>query len=356
MLTVRRDKRKGRKGWRIRGTVTLWKGGRSRSISIDQGTGDCTFAEANAIKRQIEEGASQRTLEGKDRPVTFAEAAIEYLEAGGEARFLEQPIKRLGDYPLEDLTDALILREGRYAYPTRAEATLRRQWWTPVKAVINGHLRGPKPPSQGEKRTLFIRPTDADKIIRYFGAGRWSEDPYGAALVTTLFGCGPRMGEIVQVDGRHDVFMDYGFMMLRDTKNGSERRVTLPWRVKAALSRLPTLGQPGPLYRRFDGKPFAERVGRGGHIRNRFAKAVEEAGLDPKLYTPHVARHSWATWFYSQTKDPLLLKMEGGWKSNEWQRYTHLAEDGLAQEARDCGWEFTGSKRGTVAKPAEGKN
>lgn len=78
-------------------------------------------------------------------------------------------------------------------------------------------------------------------------------------------------------------------------------------------------------------------------------RAVESAGLDPDRVTPHVCRHSWATWFYAQTLDPMRLKVEGGWKSAEWERYVKIATPGLGRLALEAGWDFraeSGEDRG----------
>ncbi len=99
--------------------------------------------------------------------------------------------------------------------------------------------------------------------------------------------------------------------VLRDTKNGKERMVNLCPRVVAALSTLPNLGRKGPLFLRYDGRPYEEREA-GATSSLFWTRAVTEMDFDVSIYTPHVARHSWATWFYSQTKDVVRLKAEGG--------------------------------------------
>lgn len=348
MLKVERDKRKGRRGWRIRGTVHVWRNGKRVSTAIDKSLAGGSKAQAESIKAQIEGEATLRTHENRDREPTFAEAALNYVEQGGEARFLEKPIAWLGDFKVSQVTNERIARECSNAYPHASDSTKRRQWWTPVRAVLNHHERGgPRAPVSAGRRTHFVQPSEAERIIQYFSRSRWGDDHYGAALVTTLFGCGPRLGEALLVDARNDLKLDLGQITFRHTKNDQERTVRLPSRVRAAISLIPTRNEPGPLFRRFDGKPFKERVARGGQIRGRFQKAVEEAGLDPSVITPHVCRHSWATWFYAVTKDPLLLQQNGGWLSNEWQRYTKLATEELAREVTDHGWNFVGSFGGT---------
>lgn len=346
-LKPKRDKRKGRRGWRIRGTLEVWRDGQRYTAAIDQTLPDATYAEACAVARQKEAAARQRTLENRDAPLLFGEVLEAYREANPGIRFLEKPMVRLGAVEFDKVTDAMIIEESRYAYPDASEATRRRQFYVPCRAVINFHFKGPKPPQDKNTRTYIIRPSKAEILIRYFSTHKYGDDPFGAALLTTLYGVGGRVGETLAVDGLNDIEMDLNQITFRETKSGAQRVAYMPPRVKAAISRLPTLGEPGPLFRRYDGKPFTEKVNRGGQIKNRFRKAVELAGLDTTKITPHVLRHSWATCFHSQVRDETLLKRCGGWASDVHERYVHIASDELAKEAFKHGWDYTGAKSGT---------
>jgi len=69
-----------------------------------------------------------------------------------------------------------------------------------------------------------------------------------------------------------------------------------------------------------------------------FQTAVEEAGLDRHIYdTPHVCRHTWATWFDAVTRDVVRLCDQGGWRSTEWSRYTKLGTPHLAADVEARG-------------------
>ncbi len=98
---------------------------------------------------------------------------------------------------------------------------------------------------------MFVMPSLADKIIQ---TATTQPSPWLLALISFWFGQGARTGETFAIDARDDVDLAGRWVMLRDTKNGIERRVTLQPRVAAALLGLPNLGQSGPLFRRFDGK------------------------------------------------------------------------------------------------------
>jgi integrase len=60
-------------------------------------------------------------------------------------------------------------------------------------------------------------------------------------------------------------------------------------------------------------------------------------------HSPHVLRHTWATWHYAVNKDLLLLKREGGWASvAQVERYAHLMPAGYEDEIRRV-WGLLGS-------------
>ena len=95
------------------------------------------------------------------------------------------------------------------------------------------------------------------------------------------------------------------------------------------------------------GPAYARRIGGGGQIstawlgacrRAGFAELVKVArgkdGRARKVYkatiTPHDCRHTWATWFYAETRDLRALMELGGWKSISMVlRYAHVNPDHL---------------------------
>lgn len=341
MLTL--TKRPKSPYWYARGTVN--------GVRVERSTGETSKPEARKKLASIidELSAVKSTPQPTDwREATFLAGVTAYLDNGRDGRFLDKLVEHFQGITLGNIDNAAMARAANALYPGRTPATVRRQLYVPVNAIINfmkdEKLRAPK---GGGARTMFVMPALADKIIQ---AATTQPSPWLPALITFLFGQGSRAGETFAIDGRDDVDLSGKWAMLRDPKNGHERRVTLQPRVIAALSQLPNIGEPGPLFRRWDGKEFAEKKGRGGQVRTAFGNAVETAGGDPALITPHVCRHSWATWFYSQTKDILRLKEEGGWLSNEYQRYVKLGTPDIGSEAFAKGWNFElpGENRGKM--------
>lgn len=320
--------------WYARGTIN--------GIRIERSTGETSKSKAREKLPLILAEAQARPVPKDWRDMTFASAMVAYIDSGRDARFLDRLLDHFTDIPLGDIDNATMARAANAIYPGRKPATIRRQLYVPITAIINfvkdDKLRAPK---GGGQRTLFLTPEEAELLIR---AAVTQPSPFLAPLITFLIGQGARMGEALAMQAS-DVNLSARYAILRDTKNGEERTITLIPRVVAALSRLPTIGGQGPVFRRFDGKVFGKRVGRGGQVRNPFAYAVDRAGLSCEV-TPHVCRHTWATWHYAVNRDPLALKAEGGWKSNEYQRYVKAAPAGLSEAVSRHGWEFAGENRG----------
>lgn len=329
--------------WIIRGTVTVWRQGRAVSESIERSTRTDCRREAEGILQQFQASIAQQNITGQAPEMTFGEAAAAYLKRGGDHRFLTRILDEYENRPLSALTQERLDEDGLKLYSN--PSTRRRQWHGPILAILAGqHISGFSRPPAGGKRTYWLRPAEAEAVIGYFRESRYRGDAWGAALVTFLFGQGTRLGETLAIDAAGDLFLDYGYAVLRNPKNGHERSVTLTARTIAALSTLPNLNRPGPLFRRYDGRPWTARRNRGGQLHTRFANAVTAACLDPQHFTPHACRHSWAVWFYSATKDVVQLKQEGGWRSAEWERYTHLSSPAIAAEAERYGWGFSGER------------
>lgn len=325
--------------WYVTGTVTVWRGGEPHSIEVRRSTRSRDERQADAIKRQIESEVAERNITGKEPALTFSEAAARYVKQGGEERFLAKPKAHLGPIRIDKITQQMIDDEGLKAYPANT-ATRRRQFHAPVIAVLraNGIRQTFDRPADGQKRTYFLRAEQAVKMIGRIMDTRYPNH-WSPALVTFLFGQGSRVGETLAIDGRDDISLNERYAILRDTKNGRERMVRLCPRTIAAVSTIPNLGKKGPLFLRYDGRPYTERENRGYKLEF-WTRAVKEIGLDPAKYTPHTARHSWATWHYSQNKDVVRLKAEGGWESDEWERYVKLANPKIGQAAIKAGFDF----------------
>ena len=121
-----------------------------------------------------------------------------------------------------------------------------------------------------------------------------------------------------------------------NTKTAVTRRVPMSDRLRAtlkALRKVRTLRRPGRDHVfTLDGQPL-------GSIRTAFTNACRRAGLEG--VTPHVLRHTFASWFMMNGGDLYRLQQYLGHHSIALtQRYAHLSADYLA-----AGVAFIGAPR-----------
>jgi integrase len=337
-LWQRKDDRSS--NYYVRGTYVVWRNGRRRSKQFQPkstGTGD--REEAEAILRQLADKVQRGNVENRDAPPIFSDLVNSYLDAGKSDRYLEPIINGIGDLELHDLTQAKVDSEGRKAYPGVAPPTLRRQWHGVINAILS-HAGEPirfKLPAKSKSTVRYCTPKEAEAICQAVADGRYA-DVWKTALVELLFGTGCRAGEAMKLDGKRDVNLDYGTVTFRDTKNRTQRTVRLVARTLKALEAVPNVKHGGPLIRRSLNRFYAEKVEVSGHQLRFLRAAAEEAGVE---FNPHMTRHSFATWFYEQTKDTLRLRQICGWKSVQLvDVYTHLGTAEVGRDAIKLGWDF----------------
>lgn len=322
--------------WWIRGTVS---GVRVREST---GTDRQRLAEEYRAKREAE--IYRARLHHEPAPVTFAAAALSYLDIAERSpatrhrlgRLLpaigpKRTVRQIDQALLDDIAGA-VLRHGA------APATKLREVVTPIRSVLDhaarrGWCSAPRfervklPPG----RTLWLTPGEAETIIA-------ASARHLAPLLTWLFCTGCRLGEALALewsafDG------DFDHVTILQSKTGRDRLVEIPPRglraIEMATDLVPAGRLVGRVFRRDDGEPYAAKDGLGGgQIKKAWAGALRRSEV-AKPATPHTCRHSWASWRYACHHDLLRLRDEGGWRSVDLvERYAHLAPDGIAEEAR----------------------
>lgn len=339
----------------VRGTYIVWRDGRRQSRPFQpQSTGTSDYEEAEAIRRQLADKVQRGNVENRDAPPVFGELVNSYLDAGKSSRYLEPVIKAIGPLEIHDLTQAKIDAEGRKAYPGVQPPTLRRQWHGVINAVLS-HAGAPirfKLPAKSQATVRFCTPKEADAIIRECEQARFP-DPWKPALAEVLFGTGCRAGEAMDLNARRDVNLEYRTITFRNTKNGSDRTVELVARTVTALKKLENISEDGPLIRKGNGKAYAEKGEEvSGHQLRFLRAAAERAGVE---FNPHMSRHSFATWYYAQTKDLLRLRRHCGWRSSQLvDVYTHIAPEQVGWDAIALGWDFRPKVEKEVHRTSKG--
>lgn len=327
-LTIKR--RHGSPNWYLRGTV--------RGISVDESTGTGDRKAAEEVRAVREAELLKRSVHGDSATRTFAEAALSYLETGGEGVHLAPILKLIGTKPLAAIGQAEIDTLAKKLKPNAAPSTINRHIHTPVAAVLHHAARKrwcEKPviarPKEPKGRIRWVSHEEAQRMIQ-------AAAPHLRPLVVFLFSTGARISEALYLDWRN-VDLERAHVEFLDTKNGEARGVPLHPRAVAALSALPH--RQGAVFRRSLprmtasgkmtplGAPYEDRDGGGGQIKTAWRGMLKRAGIDD--FSPHDCRHTWATWHYRANRDLTALMELGGWKSASMvMRYAHVNTSHLA--------------------------
>ena len=280
----------------------------------------------------------------KDRGPLFYRAAKAYVADGGEARFLPPLIRHFGERTLcRDITDREISEAAAAIYPGRAPSTVHRQCRVPILAVLRHAAGQRRRPSTDRARIRWLTPEEADALID-------AADDQTRPKIAFLLGSGVRTGELFAARAA-DVNRASGQVWIAGEQVGAgktalaARWVWLPPRAWQLIGEAPT---DGALFRTPKGAPYRLRANGGGQMQAAFAKARDAAGLGDDV-TPHVLRHTWATWFDAATGDFGRLMDLGGWaKPATAMRYRKLYPADLADRLISHGWDFTGASAGRL--------
>jgi integrase len=332
-MPLKLKRRPSRPFWYMHGTV--------RGVSIRESTGVADAKAAEAIRARREWEIIQRSIFGREATATFVAAAVSYMEAGGDdlegrRRYLKPIIAKLGSMPLAKIDQAVIEKTARALYPNGSPATLNRQAFTPIAAVLNNAAkrglcahRVVDRPAQPKGRVRWITFEEAERLLD-------ACSPHLRPLVMFLLGTGARMSEALSLEWR-EVDLAAAHVTFLDTKNGEDRGVPLHARLVAELRAL--RHQQGRVFRTNAGLPYAEKQNAGGQIKTAFRGACRRAGIED--FSPHDCRHTWATWHYAANRDLIALMKLGGWKSERMVlRYAHVNVSQLAPsiDAGLAGW------------------
>lgn len=267
-------------------------------------------------------------------PVTFLDAAIAYMQAGGERRRLGPIIEMTGECALRDLPIAAIDQiaidnAGGALFPGASAPTLNREFYTPVSAVLRraGRDRPIKRPVgwRGSKATAWLEPA---ALFAVLNAAEAIDAEFGIYLLTLPY-TGMRLRESLRPRLRQ---LDVGrqTLYLPKTKNGNARNVYLPMHVVVALANHP---------RGLDRDPEARifRFHAGGHLYDLLHEALRRGGVKfpPRQNGFHLFCHTYGTWMHRYGGlDNFGLTRTDRWADpRSADRYVHLEVNEEARRA-----------------------
>lgn len=271
-----------------------------------------------------------------DRGIRFFEAAGKYVKQGGEARFLPPLIKHFGkDTFCFDIGEDEIDAAADAVYPGRAPSTLTRQVRGPIRAVLRFAAGHRKNPSTDRARIRWLTPEEAERLLN-------SADHEARRKIAFLLGSGARTGEMfaTKIEDLNKATQQAwiaGEQVGAGKTALAARWIELPDKAWRILDPIP---ETGHLFLTPKGKPYKLRANGGGQMQTAFNKARDAAGLGSDV-TPHVLRHTWATWFDAATGDFGRLMDLGGWaKPTTAMRYRKLYPADLPDRLLEFGWDF----------------
>ena len=321
--------------WYATGTI----GGQRIRKSL--GTGN--KAQAEELRAQYEARLWKRHTYGEEAVRTFEEAAVSYLEQGGEGRFLPPILKHFKGRAVASIKPGDVRQMAIELFDN--PATRNRQAITPARSVINhAHDRGwcgpisvklfPVPKSRKHK------PVDREWLDTFLAQCDLDGLPHLAAAVLFMHQTGARASEAANLMGEH-VDLSSAAIVLAKTKTEEWHPRYLTAELVARLAALEIE----------DGS----RVFRYAHptsINHRMKKVCKRAGIEYR--SPHSAgRHSFATNAMRLGVGIKDAMDAGGWKSASLFMETYVHSDDPGRRVASA---FEGAKLAQVKATAGKRN
>lgn len=294
--------------WHYRGTIA---GRRLRGSTghVDKESAFRFAAELEARKRKS----------NRDNPdLTFAQAAILYLQSEKPTRFIERVAAYWKNTPVHNIGGGAVRQSAIVLFPTGSGATRNRQVIVPTQAIINhaasldlcGHLKVKRFPVVTKRK----EPASWEWVQSFMAEA----NPNLGALACFMFLTGARISEAVNVRWR-DVDLSARRATIRQGKlGGEERRAHLPPVLVAAIANIPSNREPGAKVFGYSSRNTAKPVWRA---------AIARAKI--KRLSFHACRHGFATAMLHAGVDPITVAKLGGWKDAKhvFATYGHAMED-----------------------------
>lgn len=298
-------------------------------IFVDRSLKTSNRSLAKKIIKQLEHDIERGAIAPRGA-LGFGDAATAYMNAGGERTFLAPLIRHFKDTAITLIDQTMIDNAARAIYPDAVAATLNRQVYTPVSAILKraGIEKQIKRPIgwRGHRRTTWLTP---EQVFAVFDATAKIEAPVHTraafrSLLVTLCYTGMRLSDALGLQWG-GVDLKGQTAHLPKTKNGEPRLVYLPAVVAAelAIMRGEKVGRVFPFHK-------------GGRLYDMLRDTLKAAGVVmSERVAFHVFCHTWATWMRQHGGlDTFDLVKTGRWKDAESaEGYAHVVVNEIAKRA-----------------------
>lgn len=320
--------RKGNRTYVVRGSVN----GRQR----EKVTSATNARDARAAWRNFVAITMQQEPEKRDAAsyssMTFRNAAKRYLEASDRGanteHYLDRLCARIGDTPVDQVNQDHLVTAAQDLYPGTKSATKNRQALGPAAAVLhyaaeNGWRGWVRVRKFKEPKPTARALTEASAKVLVAGAAEDGNAPL-VLLLTLLFRHGLRISDALALTWG-DIDLGAGSVRYHVSKTDEWRHIPLHRDVLNLLK----------------GCPGARQVGRLFPWRTRWGVYRQLGPLTKRLrisFTPHQARHSFATWLVNRGVSLPELMEAGGWADpKSVMRYGRVDQDRVRQVIHKVG-------------------
>lgn len=255
---------------------------------------------------------------------TFKEAALSYLEDGGESRYLNKLIDFFGDKDVSTITPVLIKASAPKILPDVKPATLNRQVITPMRAVLyHAHELGWRMPTLiklfNAPKDHLVAPANRRWLETFLDQCDKDNLPHLAACVLFMNLTGARVSEAIALKADQINFRDRTATLLK-TKTEVNSVRYLPDHLIDRLKEL-NVDDDKPVFKYTSRFSVNERI-----------KAVCGRAQIPYKSSHSVGRHSFATNALNAGVSVRVAMDAGGWKSSSifLETYAHSMNAGRA--------------------------
>lgn len=287
-------------------------------------------------------------------PTTFAAAARTYMLTGKSRQYLLPIIERIGLKRLVEVTQAVVTDLAEELYPGRSAATVNRQIFSPIIAVMTlaGHKHGLQRPAGHDSLPDLDVPRDD-----WYAAVLPVANPWLRAFLIAGRMTGRRPGELLNRTRDHyDAQLET--LVVRDNKGDQNIMLQLAKPVVLALNALPDLR----LAKHGEGKRLTHGMRhalfgtfRKETMRAWLQDACREAGVRYHM-AKEAGRHAFVTKNLEEGKSLKWVQDAGRWKTLKIvaEKYGHLELQDIDRQAREAGEEWFTKMLGQP-KQIEGK-
>jgi integrase len=296
--------------WHYRGTI-----GKRR---IRGSTGHADEGEALKFVAAKEVEIRNGNPSGKKSDLTFAQAAILYLQAEKPVRYIDKVAAYWKNTPVRQINGGAVRQAAIVLHPKAPGATRNRQVIVPTQAIVNFAASLDLCPHLKVKRFPVVTKRKEPASAEWIDAFMAHSSPHLGALACFMFLTGARITEALSVTWG-DVDLSRRRAIVRQGKlGGEERNAHLPPVLVAAIANIPG-----------ERKPKAKVFGYSTYHTAKWPwrAAIARAGIEDLTF--HSCRHGFATAMLHAGVDVITVTKLWGWKDAKhvFSTYGHAMED-----------------------------